>query len=111
MGMDRRDFLRACGLMGSGLVLPRRTWGAVGTAPLRMNWVQSPGASTIRFEDITSESHLQFITDSSPTPNKNQPETMVGGVGLIDYDNDGYMDIFFVNGAAIPSTIVSGWFL
>src|SRR5207302_641083 len=35
--------------------------------------------------------------------NKNQPETMISGVGLIDYDNDGYLDIFFINGAAIPS--------
>jgi enediyne biosynthesis protein E4 len=60
-------------------------------------------ASPIRFEDITAQSGLQFFTDSSPTPNKNQPETMVSGVGLIDYDNDGYLDIFFINGAAIPS--------
>lgn len=68
-----------------------------------MNWSPAPGASTIRFEDITSQSKLQFITDSCPTPNKNQPETMVGGVGMIDYDNDGWLDLFFVNGAAIPS--------
>jgi hypothetical protein len=68
-----------------------------------MNWVHEPGTSTIRFEDVTGPSRLQFITDSCLTPNKNQPETMVGGIGLIDYDNDGYLDIFFVNGAAIPS--------
>jgi enediyne biosynthesis protein E4 len=59
--------------------------------------------STIRFEDITSQSGIQFVADSSPTPNKNQPETMISGVGLIDYDNDGYLDIFFINGAALPS--------
>ncbi|HKW63185.1 MAG TPA: CRTAC1 family protein [Candidatus Acidoferrum sp.] len=57
----------------------------------------------IRFEDITAKSGLDFATDSSPTANKNQPETMISGVGLIDYDNDGYPDIFFINGAAIPS--------
>jgi hypothetical protein len=28
---------------------------------------------------------------------------MISGVGLIDYDNDGYLDIFFINGAALPS--------
>ena len=28
---------------------------------------------------------------------------MVAGVGLLDYDNDGYLDVFMVNGAAIPS--------
>jgi hypothetical protein len=103
MGFNRRDFLTVCGWLGSGLLLPPRASAVVTTAPVRMNWTQEPGANTIRFDDVTAKSKLQFITDSSPTPNKNQPETMVGGVGLIDYDNDGYMDIFFVNGAAIPS--------
>jgi enediyne biosynthesis protein E4 len=59
--------------------------------------------TAIRFEDITARSGLQFITNSSPTPNKNQPETMVSGIGLMDYDNDGWLDIFIINGAAIPS--------
>ena len=27
----------------------------------------------------------------------------MAGVGLLDYDNDGYLDAYFVNGAAIPS--------
>src|SRR6266496_4063521 len=59
--------------------------------------------TAIRFEDITTRSGLQFTTNSSPTPNKNQPETMVSGIGLIDYDNDGWLDIFIINGAASPS--------
>ncbi len=28
---------------------------------------------------------------------------MVAGVALFDYDNDGYLDVYLVNGAAIPS--------
>ncbi|HVX65454.1 MAG TPA: VCBS repeat-containing protein, partial [Bryobacteraceae bacterium] len=62
-----------------------------------------PVASTIRFEEIAGRAGLKFLTDSSPTPNKNQPETMVSGVALLDYDGDGYLDVYLVNGAAIPS--------
>lgn len=63
----------------------------------------APVAGTIVFEEIAGRAGLQFVTNSCPTPNKNQPETMVAGVGLLDYDNDGYLDVYFVNGAAIPS--------
>jgi enediyne biosynthesis protein E4 len=57
----------------------------------------------IRFEEVAGKSGLQFVTRNSPTPNKNQIETMVAGVALFDYDNDGKLDIYLVNGAAIPS--------
>ena len=60
-------------------------------------------AGPIVFEEIAERSGLTFVSDSSPTPNKNQPETMVAGVALFDYDNDGYLDVYLVNGAAIPS--------
>jgi hypothetical protein len=59
--------------------------------------------STIRFEDIAAKAGVHFITQNSPTGNKNQIETMVAGVALLDYDGDGYLDIYLVNGAAIPS--------
>src|SRR5277367_2041183 len=57
----------------------------------------------IRFEEIAARSGLTFTTAASPTPNKNQIETMVAGVALLDYDGDGYLDVYLVNGAAIPS--------
>jgi enediyne biosynthesis protein E4 len=61
--------------------------------------------STIRFQDVSAQSNLRFSTLNSATPNKNQVEAMVAGVALLDYDQDGYLDIFLVNGAAIPSLI------
>jgi len=65
---------------------------------------QSPGSpAPIKFEDIAAKSGLRFTTQNSPTPNKNQIETMVAGVALLDYDGDGYLDIYLVNGAALPS--------
>jgi len=63
----------------------------------------STAPSEIRFEEIAARSGLNFTTASSPTPNKNQIETMVAGVALLDYDGDGYLDVYLVNGAAIPS--------
>lgn len=57
----------------------------------------------IVFEEVAAKAGLDFRSDSCPTPNKNQPETMMAGVALIDYDRDGLQDIYFVNGAAIPS--------
>ena len=48
----------------------------------------APTTSTIRFEEIATKSGLHFVTTNSPTPNKNQPETMVAGVALLEYDSD-----------------------
>jgi enediyne biosynthesis protein E4 len=63
----------------------------------------SPGPGVIRFEEIAAKSGLNYVTANCPTQFKNQPETMVAGVALLDYDRDGYLDIYLVSGAAIPS--------
>ena len=63
----------------------------------------SAALGPIAFEEIADRAGLRFVADSCPTPNKNLPETMLAGVALFDYDNDGYLDVYFVNGAAIPS--------
>ena len=64
---------------------------------------KSEPSAPIRFEDISEKSGVHFITQNSPTENKNQIETMVAGIALLDYDGDGCLDIYLVNGAAIPS--------
>jgi hypothetical protein len=52
--------------------------------------------SSIRFEEIAAKAGLHYVTANSPTPNKNQPETMVAGVALLDYDRDGYLDVWLL---------------
>ena len=48
-------------------------------------------------------SGIDFVLQNSATPQKHQPETMPGGIAILDYDNDGKPDLFFVNGAEQPS--------
>jgi enediyne biosynthesis protein E4 len=59
--------------------------------------------SGIHFEEIAAKCGLRYVTANSASPNKNQIETMVAGVALLDYDGDGYLDIYLVGGAALPS--------
>lgn len=58
-------------------------------------------AAAQRFEDATPASGVAFVHNASKTPRKYLPETMGGGVALLDADLDGRMDIFFVNGAEL----------
>ncbi len=48
---------------------------------------------------------IDFTLQNSPTPQKHLIETMPGGVALLDYNNDGLLDIFFVNGGRLTSPL------
>ena len=53
--------------------------------------------------DVNLPRGLDFTLQNSPTPQKYLIETMPGGVALLDYNNDGLLDIFLVNGGRITS--------
>ena len=59
--------------------------------------------SPIRFKDVADSAGLRFVLENHPTPQKHLIESMAGGVAAFDYNNDGLTDIFFTNGASIPS--------
>ena len=61
-----------------------------------------------KFVDITSSSGIHFNYLSSHTPKHYLPETMGPGVALFDYDNDGRLDIFLVNGAPLQDPTPKG---
>ncbi len=61
-------------------------------------------AATPFFVDAAEVAGLRFVQNNghsgkrSPPP----PETMCGGVGLLDYDGDGWLDVFVVQGGQFP---------
>ena len=76
------------------------------TAPMSTKTAQ-PAASPrpsgqITFTDVTQQAGIRFKHNSGAFGTKYLPETMGGGVCIIDYDNDGWPDIFFVNSMDWP---------
>ena len=56
------------------------------------------------FEDASEKAGLTKWTHKMGTPEKNYIiETKGSGVGLIDYDNDGWLDIYIVNGSTVDA--------
>src|SRR2546427_3816594 len=53
--------------------------------------------------DVRLPKGLDFTLQNSPTPQKYLIETMPGGVALLDYNNDGLLDIFLVNGGLVTN--------
>ncbi len=60
------------------------------------------------FTDIAPKSAISYVTNNNFTGRKYFQQPMCGGIGILDYDNDGRMDIFFSNGAQLPELKKTG---
>ena len=58
--------------------------------------------SSIQFRDVTQRAGVRFVHNNGAFGKKYLPETMGPGVAFIDYDNDGWPDIFLANGMDWP---------
>jgi len=75
-------------------------------APRRDNLAPSGAAPTVgdppsaipEFVDDAAAVGLRFTFDNGQTPQRLLPETLSGGVGLLDFDGDGWLDVYCVQG-------------
>ncbi len=74
--------------------------GAVAVTAAQAPGGGSPNA-TPRFLDDAEARGLRFIFDNGQTREHQLPETMSGGVGLFDYDGDGWLDVYCVQGGRL----------
>ncbi len=113
MAFTRRDFITGLAALSAGTLSSR-------ALPILLNSSQDarnqlPGAgekvsataqsvdSPMIFVNTIEASKINFVLKNSVSPQRYSIETMTGGVALFDYNNDGLLDIFFTNGAEIPS--------
>ena len=61
--------------------------------------------ASVQFRDVTQQAGIRFVHNNGAFGKKFLPETMGPGVAFIDYDNDGWPDIFLVNGADWPGHV------
>ncbi len=79
-----------------------RRWAGVGMGLLASAALSA--ATPIRFRDATEAGGIRFVHTDGSSGRKYVVETVTCGLGLIDYDGDGWLDIFFLSGGPLPGS-------
>ncbi|MGH9381240.1 MAG: CRTAC1 family protein [Thermoanaerobaculia bacterium] len=74
----------------------------VATAAIPLGLAAAEGPSRIAFREVSEAWHLDFRHHHGGSGERYMVETVAGGVVLFDYDDDGDLDVFFVDGGRLP---------
>ncbi len=97
-----------------------RTGAALAGGALCVPWLRSTFAQTSNSQPVTttgplihmvngaSTARLDFVLRNGASGRKYQVETLPGGLGVIDFDGDGWPDLFCTNGASLPGLVKIG---
>ncbi|MGB6159237.1 MAG: CRTAC1 family protein [Acidobacteriaceae bacterium] len=89
-------------------MLPLRAFAlaALLAAAIPVALTAAPGTNAasgpIHFTDVTQKAGIRYVHNNGAFGKKFLPETLGPGVAFIDYDNDGWQDIFVANGTGWP---------
>ncbi|MEJ2006539.1 MAG: CRTAC1 family protein [Acidobacteriota bacterium] len=97
--VSRREALKGMGTVGAGALL---TLGS-GLKGRAATCQAAPGSIPVCFTDVRQRAGITFKQDATNSAKKYYLETMGTGVGWIDYDQDGLLDIYFVQAGATPA--------
>ena len=83
---------------------------ALGSGLSAQQYASGAGArnGAVRFVDVSREAGLDFRHTNGSSPDKHLVETMGSGGLFFDYDNDGWIDIFLVDGGSVADPAVAG---
>ena len=84
---------------------PTQTFNVHCRLSVRCTASDPPPAPAVRFVDATVEAGIDFVHTSGRSGRKYGVETIGSGAAFFDYNRDGWMDLYVVNGADLPGYV------
>ena len=86
-------------------MIPRRLSTSIVALVCGCTASEPPPAPVVRFVDATAEAGIDFVHTSGRSGRKYGVETIGSGAAFFDYNRDGWMDLYVVNGADLPGYV------